>query len=92
MVQGRTGMDGGSPGGKETSIKKEETMIEKLFTYIYIALAIYFSAAFIYTKEEMALLVSLWCWTMVEIRTMKIPKIYIGIEKEQKQEERKDDT
>ena len=44
-------MDGGSPGGKETSIKKEEFMIEKLFTYIY-----------------------------------------IGIEKEQKQEERKDDT
>ena len=85
-------MDGGSPGGKETSIKKEETMIEKLFTYIYIALAIYFAAAFIYTKEEMVLLVSLWCWTMVEIRTMKIPKIYIGIENEQKQEERKDDT
>ena len=67
-------------------------LIEKLFTYIYIALAIYFAAAFICTKEEMALLVSLWCWTMVEIRTMKIPKIYIGIEKEQKQEERKDDT
>ena len=85
-------MDGGSPGGKETSIKKEETMIEKLFTYIYIALAIYFAAAFIYTKEEMVLLVSLWCWTMVEIRTMKIPKIYICIENEQKQEERKDDT
>ncbi len=85
-------MDGGYPGGKETSIKKEETMIEKLFTYIYIALAIYFAVAFFYTKEEMELLVSLWCWTMVEIRTMKMPKIYIGIEKEQKQEERKDDT
>ena len=67
-------------------------MIEKLFTYIYIALAIYFAAAFICTKEEMALLVSLWCWTMVEIRTMKMPKIYIGIEKEKKQEEKDNDT
>lgn len=67
-------------------------MIEKLCTYIYIALAIYFAAAFIYTKEEMVLLVSLWCWTMVEIRTMKMPTIYIGIGKESKKEEKKDDT
>lgn len=85
-------MDGGSPGGKETSIKKEETMIDRLITYMFIALAIYSSAAYIFVGEDKALFFALWCFTMLEIRSMKIPKIYIGIENEQKQEERKDDT
>jgi len=85
-------MDGGSPGGKETSIEKEETMIDRLITYMFIALATYYSAAYIFVGEDKALFLALWCFTMLEIRSMKMPKIYIGIEKEQKQEEKDNDT
>lgn len=67
-------------------------MIDRLITYMFIALAIYSSAAYILVGEDKALFFALWCFTMLEIRTMKIPKIYIGIEKEQKQEEKDNDT
>ena len=67
-------------------------MIDRLITYMFIALATYSSAAYNFIGEDKAHFFALWCFTMLEIRSMKMPKIYIGIEKEKKQEERKDDT
>ena len=67
-------------------------MIDRLITYMFFALATYSSAAYIFIGEDKALFFALWCFTMLEIRSMKMPKIYIGIEKEQKQEEKDNDT
>ena len=67
-------------------------MIDRLITYMLIAFTIYSSAAYIFVGEDKTLFFALWCLTMLEIRSMKMPKIYIGIEKEQKQEEKDNDT
>jgi len=72
--------------------EEENEMIDRLFTYIYLALAIYFTTAFLFYGEDRALFIALWCGTMLEIRAHRNLNIFMGIEHKQETEGKHNDT